>query len=259
MAAVGGSGEDDSWLATATPATDLCGIRWSTLDKVATSDSGSAGVIFCRCSSGTFVIKGCATVAQEMFSAQLARVLGVRAPRARLVSWPGNEWQMLQKHVKRHLLRRGLNDPSAATVRRKVEKELDRPHILIFELVPGVGLDSMLPQDLAEKLKGSGGIRAIGAVCALDVLLNNADRLPPAVEQQWQRCKFDVLRIVESGGCYRPGSILHPERYRSERLLALCAPTLRGALLILIENCRDAVASGGPNVRETPCSGGRRS
>ena len=178
MAAVGGSGEDDSWLATATPATDLFDIRWSSLDKVATSDSGSAGVIFCRCASGTFVIKGCATVAQEMFSAQLARVLGIRAPRARLVSWPGNEWQMLQKHVKRHLLRRGLNDPKAATVRRKVEKELDRPHILIFGFVPGVGLDRMVPQVLAEKLKGSGGMRAIGAVCALDVILNNADRLP---------------------------------------------------------------------------------
>jgi hypothetical protein len=178
MAGAGGSDEDDSWLAIATPAADLWDIRWPTLDKVAISDSGSAGVIFCRCAGGTFVIKGCATVAQEMFSAQLARVLGITAPRARLVSWPGNEWQMLQKHVKRHLLRRGLNDPSAATVRRKVEKELDRPHILIFELVPGVGLDSLPPQDLAAKLKGSGGMRAVGAVCAFDVILNNADRLP---------------------------------------------------------------------------------
>ena len=178
MASSASQGEGDAWLATATPVADLFSIRWSTLDKVATSEGGSAGVIFCRCASGTFVIKGCATVAQEMFSAQLARVLGVAVPRARLVSWPGNEWQMLQKHVKRHLLRRGLNDPSAATVRRKVEKELERPHILIFELVPGVGLDSIPSQELAEKLKWSDGMRDIGAVCALDVLLNNADRLP---------------------------------------------------------------------------------
>lgn len=181
MASAGGGStgdEGDDWLGIATPAPDLFAIRWSTLDKVATSDNGSAGVIFCRCASGTFVVKGCATVAQEMFSAQLARVLGVAAPRARLVSWPGNEWQMLQKHVKRHLLRRGLNDPSAATVRRKVEKELDRPHILIFELVPGVGLDSMLPHELADNLERTGGMRDVGAVCALDVILNNADRLP---------------------------------------------------------------------------------
>ena len=90
MASAGGGStgdEGDDWLGGATPAPDLFAIRWSTLDKVATSDSGSAGVIFCRCASGTFVVKGCATVAQEMFSAQLARVLGVAAPRARLVSW----------------------------------------------------------------------------------------------------------------------------------------------------------------------------
>ena len=77
MASTGDEGDD--WLGSATPAPDLFTIRWSTLDKVATSDSGSAGVIFCRCASGTFVVKGCATVAQEMFSAQLARVLGVAA------------------------------------------------------------------------------------------------------------------------------------------------------------------------------------
>ena len=67
------------WLTQATPAPDLFHLPFHTLDRLTTSDSGSEGVIFCRCRAGVFVIKGCGTVAQELYSAQLANVLGMLA------------------------------------------------------------------------------------------------------------------------------------------------------------------------------------
>ena len=159
-------------------------------------------MIFCRCADGAFVIKGCATVAQEIYSAQMARVLGVAAPHTRLVSWPGSEWQNLQKNVKRHLLRKGLIDHSVANLKHKVEKELDRPHILIFELVPSaVGLDCLQPEELAELLGGAPGVREVGRVCGLDVLLNNADRLPLLWDNGGNAANF-MLSSSPAGGAF---------------------------------------------------------
>jgi hypothetical protein len=42
---------DDAWLSEAAPA-DVFGLKWHTLDRLSTSEGGSAGVMFCRCESG---------------------------------------------------------------------------------------------------------------------------------------------------------------------------------------------------------------
>jgi predicted protein tyrosine phosphatase len=212
MAATASRDSDSrAWLRDATPAASLFRLPWHRIDRVCTSSAGSAGVVFCRCAGkggGSFVVKGCGTVAQEMYAAQLARVLGVPAPRTRVLSWPGRPWQLLQEHIKRHLRQQqGLEH-----TQRKVLKELDRPHILVMDLLVGaVGLDELSPPELGRaRANGAAPIilRGVGAICALDVLLNNSDRLPLL----WDNAGNPANLMLDKGGIMSSSSSAAAER-----------------------------------------------
>ena len=104
------------------------------------SDGGSGGVVFARCKTGAFVIKGCSTVAQEVVAGCIGQVLGVPLPRFRVVSWPGAAWSSLQDVIKRLL---AAMPPERCAALQKVKKGMDRPHLLIFEMASGHALGDL--------------------------------------------------------------------------------------------------------------------
>jgi hypothetical protein len=70
----------DEWLAQ-TAAAPIFGVDWHTIDRLQLSETGSAGVVFARCSSGAFVVKASSACGQEFTAGLLGHVLGVPVPR----------------------------------------------------------------------------------------------------------------------------------------------------------------------------------
>eukprot|EP01051_Picozoa_sp_SAG22_P028339 SAG22_NODE_9952_length_561_cov_1.779221_1_plen_154_part_01 len=133
--------QETEWLPVTPPAPSIFDIDFASVDKVQPSAGGSGGVVFARCKTGTFVIKGCSTVAQEALAGCVAHVLGLGAgdgagpaggvvvPRFRVLAWPGKEWSTLQAQVKKLL---AAMPPERAAPLQKVKKGLDRPQLLVF-------------------------------------------------------------------------------------------------------------------------------
>ena len=71
----------------------------ATMDQLCSSSAGSGGVLFARLATGTVVIKGCSTVAQEYVAATVGQALEMPVPGVRLISWPSREYNELQEAV----------------------------------------------------------------------------------------------------------------------------------------------------------------
>lgn len=172
------------WLASAKPAPALEGLDWASMDALCSSESGSGGVLFARLQSGTVVLKGCSTVAQEYVAAELGRELHMPVPRATLVSYPSAEWHALQDAATKILKPEDAPVPDGALL-LKASKMLNRPHLLVFEYVQArmllaAAADADGVRSTREALWDDEGtlLRRLGQLMALDVMLNNWDRVP---------------------------------------------------------------------------------
>ena len=124
------------------------------------------------------MIKGCSNPAQEFYATKLALALALPTPRVHLVSWPSPEWHQLQDAVVQIT-------KANTTTTFKARKMLDRPHLLVYQMVVGTALhecagDAAHSGRFRRSLRENGGesLRQLGALLAFDVLLNNWDRVP---------------------------------------------------------------------------------
>jgi hypothetical protein len=159
--------------------------RWHTADHVTCSSEGASGVLFVRTTAGSFVIKGSYQIAEEIFASHLARALTLPTPRVRLTSYTQSEWGIIKEKVK--ALASDYDDENSISVLIKVQKELDRPVLLIIEMVTGAAmLEGMMPERAQSLLDpdqadGQRRLQQVGQMLAFDVFVNNSDRVPTAV------------------------------------------------------------------------------
>eukprot|EP01087_Luapelamoeba_hula_P011633 TRINITY_DN3179_c0_g1_i1.p1 TRINITY_DN3179_c0_g1~~TRINITY_DN3179_c0_g1_i1.p1 ORF type:complete len:359 (-),score=71.42 TRINITY_DN3179_c0_g1_i1:61-1137(-) len=153
-------------------------INWDEASSYARSAEGAAGVFFVTVNGGVVVVKGTMTVVQETFSTRLAQLLNIRVPQIRVVNHYDDEMASLRRNIAR------LAEIIGPADLIKVERELDRPFVLLMEFTGGKDLET-LPRSSAAWLLGMKAdqkenlrLRALGNLAALDMLTNNWDRIP---------------------------------------------------------------------------------
>lgn len=152
-------------------------LKWNKLNGVMLSSEGSSGVIFTKIGSSGAVVKSCATIATELFASELAQLMDVPCPQMRVLEYTNPEWGLVKKmlHARSKFGRNG--NPLSLRMRRKIGKELDRPNILVMELLPdGQMLEGMTKADAAA-LFTPATLTQVGVVLGFDAFINNSDRL----------------------------------------------------------------------------------
>jgi hypothetical protein len=151
-------------------------ISWSKMKGMAFSSTGSSGVFFCLLEDDTVVVvKGNSTVGEELFTSEFAPLLGVKAPKMRLVEYSSknfpkaplgaNDWRIIKKTLPKH----------AGVHENKVNKELYRAFFVLMEFIAG----SVDLQDVDKELLETKEIlQDIGRILVMDLVLNNWDRMP---------------------------------------------------------------------------------
>ena len=176
----------------------ISNVNWATANKFLRSGSGSSGVFFIgfppEKNSGNdndqvLVVKGCKTIAQEVFVTELALFLGIKVPKMRVVEYVNPEWD----EMKSQLLSFSQHDHASHIV---IQKNLDRAFIIVEEYVPGKSLDQYLvpggsssnnqsiredksnKQQSEKKAISERMLRQMGEILVLDMIVNNIDRFP---------------------------------------------------------------------------------
>lgn len=157
-------------------AADIDHIQWTKVSAFCRSGVGSAGVFFVKVPEGVAVVKGCDSVVEEVFAALLAERVGIRVPRVRVLEYTSREWRQAKWAIRS---KAEAADPTGVDA-LKVEKELDRPFIMVMEFVKGKDLEQLGPQakSLFESPDGPRLFREMGRLVCLDIVTNNWDRLP---------------------------------------------------------------------------------
>ncbi|XP_065182761.1 uncharacterized protein LOC135813598 isoform X2 [Sycon ciliatum] len=156
-------------------------VKWEDCSALSTSSEGGSGVIFVEVqgnSNKVVVVKGSSTVVQELFAARVAKAVGVAVPEMRMTAYTQPEWRRLQQRLKAI---------AKSHHKAKVQKELDRPYILIMQFVKGVPLAMLTPDKAREAFTSTNShclFFGLGRILALDMLMNNWDRLPVLWENE---------------------------------------------------------------------------
>mmetsp|Transcript_868 Transcript_868/g.1521 ORF Transcript_868/g.1521 Transcript_868/m.1521 type:complete len:488 (-) Transcript_868:215-1678(-) len=137
--------------------------EWNKMEVAKKSESGSSGVIFCLLPKGVVVLKSGNSLGEEMFGGMVAELLGLNVPKIRLVSHRTGEYAAVQNSVRGKV--------SIAT-RVAISRILQRQNLGVMEFVKGKSLVTM------EEYPKKDALKQIGGILALDVVLNNFDRLP---------------------------------------------------------------------------------
>jgi predicted amidohydrolase len=146
-------------------------IDWSSVSSVSGTDSGA--VFFVDFNQfPKAVVKGSLTVVQEMFAFHLGKALKINVPNHYMVQCTGDD-----QYLK---LQENVIEKASPHVARRAEKELHRPYLIVMEFIQGYDIFA-LPSafDLIDQfLNSHESLVQLGNIMALDILLNNWDRLP---------------------------------------------------------------------------------
>ena len=213
--------------------------------------------------------------AEELFATKLLRLLLGRhgAPDARVVGHREAEWGEIKHAIRAgaHARRRRGDADGARRVMQMLRGALDRPQVLVMELVPRAAAleghpraaalfepvkerqrqQQQQPQPLSSA--GAGGrLRALGHVLAVDVLLNNSDRIvAPCWDNEGNA--GNLLLLNDEGDCgrgMRAGLVPIDSVVTSLRTnMPLCAQYVERARAVLASLCADVDADG-----ETGCT-----
>lgn len=140
-------------------------------------------MVFVRTDRGVLVVKGSASIVQEMFAAEVVAAIGLPTPRLRQTSYRDAEWHELKAKLA-DLARADTDRVNGEQISQKLRGGFDRPNLMIMELMSGAQmLEGMSPQEVATMFDdgtaaGLKRLRELGAIVAVDVLLNNSDRIP---------------------------------------------------------------------------------
>jgi hypothetical protein len=170
------------------PSGPLDAPRWDTVLDVEASEEGSTGVLFIVTAAGSYVLKASSRPAEELFATLAFRELGIHAPRARVVGHTEQEWADIKQAIRAGVQARyGRGDAvGASRVRQRLRGPLDRPQILIMEMVPRATPLEGHPRaaallesggDGGSRAAARGRLRALGRVLVTDIVLNNSDRI----------------------------------------------------------------------------------
>jgi hypothetical protein len=157
--------------------------RWVTMLGVV-RENDHRGVVFVRTAVGVYVIKSTATAA-ELFGAELARALDLAAPRVRPLFAADVERRALVAGfdaMRARLLVDGAPIDGGAMGLFEVNE--GAPVLLVLEMLPQLQVLAGMAPAAAEALfsaaaaGGAGRLAALGRLLALDLFLNNGDRVP---------------------------------------------------------------------------------
>eukprot|EP01103_Thecamoeba_quadrilineata_P003152 TRINITY_DN12962_c0_g1_i1.p1 TRINITY_DN12962_c0_g1~~TRINITY_DN12962_c0_g1_i1.p1 ORF type:complete len:420 (-),score=82.41 TRINITY_DN12962_c0_g1_i1:104-1330(-) len=178
-------------------------IDWASVKSFKSSESGSVGVYIINIKDKTVVVKGSKSPNSELFAVSLARHVNLSAPDTRVVARETDEMIAISTSLQLIAKDKGL-DPKA------IEKKLNSfPFLLIMQFVEGVSLGDL---SLEEALKIFSGtdiatrkrFRDIGKLIALDMSVNNWDRLPFAWDNEGNT--FNVM--IQTKSEKHPGKVV---------------------------------------------------
>eukprot|EP01122_Echinamoeba_exundans_P014524 TRINITY_DN6600_c0_g1_i1.p1 TRINITY_DN6600_c0_g1~~TRINITY_DN6600_c0_g1_i1.p1 ORF type:complete len:380 (-),score=60.38 TRINITY_DN6600_c0_g1_i1:757-1896(-) len=155
---------------------------WSQIEDVHFSDTGAEGVIFVNTvGNGTVVLKGSATLAQDYFATLLAEELSIPVAHMRIIDYSDGtrEWSDLLMHM-RAWAAKNSDSNGRSKSRKGVGK---RCFIECMEMIVGQQLNTISEADATRYFSGEttdsiSFLTLMGRIIALDVLLNNWDRIP---------------------------------------------------------------------------------
>jgi hypothetical protein len=154
----------------ATGATNLAAIDWSedNVLGIERADKGSEGLFFVQTRvGGALVVKRSKAIGSEIFCTLLALRLGIAAPFARIVVTTAPDGiAMLSTLNRKDVLGR-----VATTL-------YEQFYLILMQYQRGVSFGAAGKERMAAALADSEHVRQLGAILALDVLVNNVDRLP---------------------------------------------------------------------------------
>lgn len=162
---------------------------WETTIDAEVSSEGSNGVVFILTSAGSYVVKASSRPAEELFASRIFAKVGVAVPMVRCVGHTENEWMEIKNAIKqgaKYCNARG-DSIGSQKLKQRLGGPLDRPQLLIMELVSGA---SALEGNIsASKIFGDFRVnsfsrhrlRVLGKILAIDIFLNNSDRIPSQV------------------------------------------------------------------------------
>jgi hypothetical protein len=153
--------------------------QWHTLDKVSATptQSKSTAIVRTAAASGSYVLKSDTDSLHELFAGQLALVLGISAPKARVLTVLDMEWVLVQCATSAFISSAKSDHTCVATSRIGQAA-------LLMEFIPGAKmLTGETPASAAEVFGsstplGQQNLRDLGKIVAFDMLINNTDRIP---------------------------------------------------------------------------------
>ncbi len=163
---------------------EITSASWKHASCISSSHGGSGGVFFVDFPSAVeetraaanestkkLVVKGSGEPAREVFATRVLRLLGLCSPDVRVVSFSMLEWAEVKLAVQRLCV---------GELRFRCEKSLNRPQLLLFEFVEGTSLLE-IPPTQGSCWENAEFLEQLGEICAVDVVLNNLDRLPLSI------------------------------------------------------------------------------
>lgn len=159
---------------------------WETAFAAEASADGSTGVIFIATKAGGYVVKASSQPAEQYFANLVLNHLGVPVPSSRVICHVDAEWSAVKAAIRSGAQRvRERGDASGADrVRMRLRGPLDRPQLLIMELIAdakqleGNAHAATLLDPTGDCPLAASRLRAMGRCLAADVLLNYSDRIP---------------------------------------------------------------------------------
>lgn len=149
------------------------------------SDAGNTGVFFVKLPGATCVVKGSDQPCSFSCNVALAKHLSIpaRIPEVELIAATSTAWHYLKVRLLEMAECTKLGP--AVLEQAKVAKKLDRPVLLVMEFMKGCNLAQVASDAYIQKhgsrlhkALSTGVLYAVGRVVALDILLNNSDRVP---------------------------------------------------------------------------------
>mmetsp|Transcript_97029 Transcript_97029/g.274168 ORF Transcript_97029/g.274168 Transcript_97029/m.274168 type:complete len:539 (+) Transcript_97029:86-1702(+) len=159
----------------ALPSAPLAGTAWDEALEAFWCHGGSGGVLLLRFPAGVICAKNCSPT--ELFAQRLASALGVRTAGVRVLSSGGapSEQVSFREHVRRAAVSSGEEMHAMKIMRSR--------HLSVMEFVDGFSMMGMDAHKHLQELQRSGAASVwqdLGRLMALDMLINNFDRLPLA-------------------------------------------------------------------------------
>lgn len=186
--------------ATSLPRENLLDVGWGpSVSAVRRSGAGSLGVFFVNTDKGTVVLKGSRSMASEAFAALLTARLGICTPRWRIISNATKESTVM-------IARLASLDP----MKHAAIFLNSQAHMFLNSFVPGKSLAqfdhassvALLGPEGSLSSDGVSVLHQIGRVLALDVLLNNGDRLPLIWQNQGNAGNLIIARTEDGPKVY---------------------------------------------------------